>query len=188
MSRIIEKRRLLGTREKEFLRKTMRKLEIFCGVDILTYTILDSHWHILIHVPQRREVSDQELLRRLGALYPQYQVDQVALMLRDYRQGGEHRAAEALKAGYTYRMYDLAQFFKAFKQRFTQYYNTRRCRVRYFTDGLVLGNREFVERVFEKHRDRFGLKRSSGARPMKHGQWQGLCTMRDLRIDPVSIG
>jgi hypothetical protein len=31
-----------------------------------------------------------------------------------------------------------------------------RCRVRYFTDGAVIGSREFVDEVFEGARHRFG--------------------------------
>jgi putative transposase len=56
-----------------------------------------------------------------------------------------------------------------------------RCRVRYFTDGVVLGSREYVEQVFQKHRKEFGVKRQTGARSMRWADWQGLCTMRDLR-------
>jgi hypothetical protein len=42
-----------------------------------------------------------------------------------------------------------------------------RCRVRYFTDGAVLGGKEFVEGVFRAARDRFSAKRTSGARPLR---------------------
>ena len=61
------------------------------------------------------------------------------------------------------------------------------CRVRYFSDGLVLGSREFVEKVFASNRELFGVKRKTGARAMKHGNWKGLCTLRALRLDPVSL-
>jgi hypothetical protein len=61
-----------------------------------------------------------------------------------------------------------------------------RCRVRYFTDGVVLGSREYVEDVFRKHRGEFGVKRKTGARSMRWADWQGLCTMRDLRREVVS--
>ena len=56
-----------------------------------------------------------------------------------------------------------------------------RCRVRYFSDGLVLGSKEFVDATFARYRDQFGLKRTSGARAMRYGEWNGLHTMRDLR-------
>jgi hypothetical protein len=59
------------------------------------------------------------------------------------------------------------------------------CRVRYLSDGAVLGTRSFVEEIFEKHREQFGLKRKSGARPMKFGDWGGLCTMRDLKLQVI---
>jgi putative transposase len=42
-----------------------------------------------------------------------------------------------------------------------------RCRVRYFTDGAVIGSRDFVDGVFESARHRFGPKRLDGARKLK---------------------
>ena len=62
-----------------------------------------------------------------------------------------------------------------------------RCRVRYFSDGLVLGSEAFVESTFKRYRDQFGLKRKTGAREMKYGQWNGLSTMRDLRKAVILI-
>ncbi|MBT7064893.1 MAG: hypothetical protein HN919_01195, partial [Verrucomicrobia bacterium] len=41
--------------------------------------------------------------------------------------------------------------------------------------------------VFQTHREEFGLKRKTGARKPKYGQWGDLCTMRDLRLEPVSL-
>jgi len=42
-----------------------------------------------------------------------------------------------------------------------------RCRVRYFTDGVVLGSREFVDGVFRAYQQRFGPRRTSGARKLR---------------------
>lgn len=56
-----------------------------------------------------------------------------------------------------------------------------RLRVRYFTDGGVLGTRVFVEGVFASLRERFGPKRESGARAMR-GVEAELYTVRDLRL------
>jgi len=60
-----------------------------------------------------------------------------------------------------------------------------RCRVRYFTDGAVLGSREFVDRVFDAVRERFGERRQDGARRVR-GLGPSLYALRDLRLDPVS--
>ncbi|HPB11908.1 MAG TPA: hypothetical protein PLT74_11650, partial [Kiritimatiellia bacterium] len=60
-----------------------------------------------------------------------------------------------------------------------------RCRVRYFTDGLALGGKAFVEGVFERNRRFFGPKRVTGARKMRFAEWGDLRTARALRVAPV---
>ncbi len=60
-----------------------------------------------------------------------------------------------------------------------------RCRIRYFTDGAVIGSKEFVNEAFASARERFGPKRKDGARTMK-GSASGakglLWSARDLRV------
>ncbi len=61
-----------------------------------------------------------------------------------------------------------------------------RLRVRYFTDGLVLGSRNYVNGVFAEFRDRFGPRRKTGARPLRGlHELRELATMRDLQVDVV---
>ena len=59
------------------------------------------------------------------------------------------------------------------------------CRVRYFTEGAVIGSKEFVNEAFAGARERFGAKRKDGARVMK-GNGSGakgtLWSLRDLRV------
>ncbi|MBT3190941.1 MAG: hypothetical protein HN341_00135, partial [Verrucomicrobia bacterium] len=61
-----------------------------------------------------------------------------------------------------------------------------RCRVRYFTDGAVLGSKTYLEDVFHRHRQRFSEKRRTGPRTMIGGQWGDLCTARRLRLDVIT--
>ena len=59
-----------------------------------------------------------------------------------------------------------------------------RLKVRYFTDGAVVGSRAFVDGLFEQCRDRFGPKRKSGARRMRGNASTAaglLWSARDLR-------
>jgi putative transposase len=56
-----------------------------------------------------------------------------------------------------------------------------RCRVRYFSDGLVLGSRNFVEEAFQRKREWFGSKRKSGARGLPESEGK-LFAMRDLKV------
>ena len=43
-----------------------------------------------------------------------------------------------------------------------------RCRVRYFTDGVVLGSQGFVDKFFERQRGAFGERRTSGGWTATH--------------------
>jgi hypothetical protein len=61
-----------------------------------------------------------------------------------------------------------------------------RCRVRYFTDGAVIGSRGFVNEAFAGARERFGPKRKDGARKMRGAAAAAtaagkLWSLRDLR-------
>ncbi len=57
-------------------------------------------------------------------------------------------------------------------------------RVRYFTDGVVLGSKEFVEGVFEGQRDRFSPKRKTGAKRISQAE-EPLYALRQLRVRAV---
>ena len=318
ISRVVDRQMVLGGEEKEQFRKLMRAVEAFSGVHVLTYAILDNHFHILLEVPEAASVSDEELLRRLGFLYTADQVSRISGWLKGYREAGEDETAEAFRLRYTRRMYDLSEFVKTLKQKYTQWHNKRRgrkgtlweerfksimiqpdraregqwdnalltmaayidlnavragivsdpkdyrycgygeacggsrqareglggifayygqgeadwqsvggqyrqqlfargeqterrygfsheevkmvlesdgkltlqqalhCRVRYFTDGVVLGSKAFVEDIFQRNREQFGLKRRNGARPLRKAEAGGLCTMRDLRLEVIS--
>jgi putative transposase len=59
-----------------------------------------------------------------------------------------------------------------------------RCKVRYFTDGAVIGSRSIVNDAFARARERFGSKRKSGARKPRGGAAGAnrfLWSLRDLK-------
>jgi len=60
-----------------------------------------------------------------------------------------------------------------------------RTRVRYFTDGAVIGGKEFVNEAFAASRERFSAKRKDGARRMRGSAKAAAGTLwsaRDLRL------
>ena len=59
------------------------------------------------------------------------------------------------------------------------------CRIRYFSSGLAVGGKSFVENVFESHRSWFSEKRTSGARKIRNAEESFFC-LRDLRKEPIS--
>ena len=60
------------------------------------------------------------------------------------------------------------------------------CRIRYFSDGMILGSRVFVDETFHRYRGNFGVKRQTGARKMQSVSWNGLFTARRLQRSPVT--
>lgn len=61
-----------------------------------------------------------------------------------------------------------------------------RLRVRYFSDGVVLGSQNYVNEVFAEFRERFGAGRKTGARPLRGlAALAHLATLRDLRVNAV---
>lgn len=325
MSRVVDRRMILGDVEREKFRDLMRGAEAFCGVRVLTYAILSNHFHILAEVPDRQEVNEAEVVARLAAIYDRKTVAGMLAQWELWRKQGLEHLVQAELDRLRARMYDVSAFVKTVKQRFSQWYNLRegrtgtlwedrfksvmieppshaqrerqgvgalatmaayidlnavragivsdpkdyrwcgygeavagqkrareglaaifgdtnqepwrsvatryrlmvytagterglteggaalqpgisikkveqivqdrgelplqdvlRCRVRYFSDGVAIGSKAFVDEVFRKHRDNFGPKRKDGARPLRFAAWGGLCAARDLRLAPIA--
>jgi REP element-mobilizing transposase RayT len=130
-SRVVDRRFVLGTEEKEKFRTLMRMQENFTGCRAISYCLMDNHFHLLLEVPPMAEggISDVELLKRLSAIYGEAFVAVVAQELVDARtavytsETGMTEAVEAIHKRFTYRMQDLAEFMKGLLQRFSQWFN-----------------------------------------------------------------
>jgi len=70
MSRTVNGERLFDAAAREVLRKQFWQVADYCGVQIVTYTIMANHFHVLVRVPQKVAVPDEELLRHYAMLYP----------------------------------------------------------------------------------------------------------------------
>ena len=53
MTRIVNKERLIEGFAREVLRKQLWQVADFSGVEVLTYCILSTHFHVLLGVPDR---------------------------------------------------------------------------------------------------------------------------------------
>jgi REP element-mobilizing transposase RayT len=314
MSRVVDKRKIMGDVEREYFVSLMKEYATFCGVRVLTYCIMKNHFHVLVEVPApKKDFTDEELLQRLEKLSGMTHAGMIRQQLESFRKQGWNEQAEMIRKLLLDRMFDVSAFMKILKQRFTQWYNRRnrrtgtlweqrfrsvlvqgngetlatmaayidlnpvraglvedprdyrwcgyaaalggdagaveglkevllgvgregkdakevladyrvwmvgkgeereglkedgtplrkgfsreealaviaakgqlpveeylRCRVRYFTDGAVLGSREFVNEIFEVFKERFGSKRKDGARRIK-GLELGIYTLRNLQ-------
>ena len=132
VTRVVNKEMLFDSVAKEVLRKQIRQIADFSGVGILTYCVMTNHFHVLVGVPDRSQVtvSDSELMRRYQVLYQhptQYQVACFEVLQEILKTGGEE--AETLRRRLLARMHDISQFMKTLKQRFSIWYNRSHGRV-----------------------------------------------------------
>ena len=136
ISRIVDRRFVLGAQEKEKFRALMRMYEKFSGCRVTSYCLMDNHFHLLLEVPpmpnnglSNAGLSDTELLHRLSALYNEAFVATVAKELADARKLVKAGLAEEsvvvaqIHERFTYRMHDLGEFMKGLLQRYTQWHN-----------------------------------------------------------------
>jgi REP element-mobilizing transposase RayT len=123
-SRIIERRFYLGNREKESFRSLMWRTADFSGVNILTFCVMDNHFHILVQIPERENIGDREMLRRLKVLYGTRQRKGQYDPVGEFLRSKENPAwREKLRAKYLRRMYDLSEFMRTLKLRYSFWYN-----------------------------------------------------------------
>lgn len=109
---------------KEVLRRQIWQVADYCGVQILTYTILVNHFHLMVRVPQTAPVSDVELLRRFHVLYPKptrYQLARLEVIAGQLASNGpdgvKWRQRQLRLMG------DVSQYMKLLKQRFSIWFN-----------------------------------------------------------------
>ncbi|MCC5841019.1 MAG: transposase [Opitutales bacterium] len=145
VSRVVDRRRVLGEVEKEVMRKILWRVADFCGVELLTYCLMGNHFHVLVRAGRaQREVDDAVVFARAEGYYADGQSlaqrEYWAEIERAYRKGGEEWSgwAERLRA----RMGDVSWFMRLFKQGFSVWFNQRGDRTgtlweRRFTSVLV---------------------------------------------------
>jgi REP element-mobilizing transposase RayT len=153
MTRTVNGERLLDDVAKEVLRKQLWKVADYCGVKVLTYALMDNHFHVLVRVPQRTGVPDAELLRRFAVLYPKptkYQEARLEVVKAQLKSGGPE--AERWRARQLALMGDVSMFMKLLKQRFSVWFNRTHERfgtlwAERFKSVLVEGKRGALETI-----------------------------------------
>jgi len=121
----------LGDVEKDYLLDLIKKISKLYFIDILGFTIMSNHFHILLRMYPESGFSDQEIRTRLEEFYQRDRVvnDEVILKYRS-------------KLG------NLSEFVKEIKQGFTRYYNKEHKRRGFFWGqrfkSLIVENGETV--------------------------------------------
>jgi REP element-mobilizing transposase RayT len=106
-----------------FFLKLVRLYEDFCGIRVLSYCVISNHFHLLLEVPRRPDVlpDDNFLLEKLGKIYSR---ETVASIRRDLARRFKNPELHAeYREQFFRRMWDLSNFMKLVKQRFSTWFN-----------------------------------------------------------------
>jgi len=126
ISRFVDRQFAMGDdASKRMFSQIMLSQAAFTGVEILTYCIMSNHFHILLRVPERPELPEKEVLRRLGHIWKVKKVENLKERfeyLREISVEGDALVERELDR-FRRRMFDLSEFMKDVKQRFSTWFN-----------------------------------------------------------------
>ena len=77
ISRITGQQFLVGDEEKDVLMRLMFNVAVFSEVEILTFALMEKHFHILLKVPRAHEVDEVELVEKMRVLYGDVKTDRI---------------------------------------------------------------------------------------------------------------
>ena len=104
-------------------RDMMWRVAEFSGVQIITYAVMDNHFHMLIQVPEAESITEDEILRRMSLIYRDRDWERVFRQYERVKESGSKGWLEDWLKKYTDRMWDLSEFMKTLKSRYTIWYN-----------------------------------------------------------------
>lgn len=114
----------LDAESKEMFVRMMWRAAEFSGVEVANYCIMDNHFHLLVKVLKRVEVNDAELERRIRVLYGEKKASDILDRWKELSKKGSISALKRERNAFRTRMFDISQFMKTLKQRFSLWYCT----------------------------------------------------------------
>ena len=132
ISRVTDRRLILGDEEKDELTRLMKRYAEFAGIKVLTFCVMGNHFHWLVEVPGRpgaeKEPSDAELVARVRKCQGKKAAWVLEQALQDLLTNGHTALHAALRERWLARMWSLSAFVQSVKQRFSVWYNRRQGR------------------------------------------------------------
>jgi len=128
VNRIYDRKYLLDTEGKDLLLKLVRAYEEVIGVEVLTFCIMDNHFHLLVRVPHRPDGFDVPLEVVVARLERALGRESCKLMHRNlafWRTAKNEAAIEEWRKQQVARMFSLSEFMKAVQLRFSRWFNSR---------------------------------------------------------------
>lgn len=112
---------LFGATEKKVFVEMMRQWADFSGLSVITYCLMDNHFHVMLWVPARVEVDHKGVLNRLEGIWPEEKV----VAWDSFYSKQDISTRQQMDKAVTDRMVDLPEFMRILKQSFTRWYNRK---------------------------------------------------------------
>jgi len=127
ISRFVDRQFATGSEEaKKIFLHMMISQAAFSGVEILTYCIMGNHFHLLLRIPERpSSIPEEEVIHRLRKIWKQNRVEELIKRFERMRlisAEGDALVERELDR-FRRRMFDLSEYVKDLKQRFSTWYN-----------------------------------------------------------------
>ncbi len=131
-SRCVDRTFRFNDDDKTHIVDQMHRMAKFCGIEVNTYIVMTNHFHILLHVLPKGELTDDELAARVAALYGHEKAEECRSNWAAYRRNGSTVAMQCLeeeRSALVCRMGDLSIYMKELKQWISRDYNKKVGRV-----------------------------------------------------------
>lgn len=112
---------LLGDAEKRSFLLKMRQWADFSGIGVLTHCLMSNHFHLLLWVPEVKDLSHDEIVSRLRQVWPEEKVEAWEKTYDTQAATGQ----ALMDRNMVDRMGNLPAFMRVLKQSFSNWYNHR---------------------------------------------------------------
>ena len=126
ISRIANRAFFLNDEEKTRFVERLWRVATFSCLEVLAYCFMSNHFRILVYVPDPRDLSDDELLVRIRALYSGTALAEIEKEWEFLTKVGGANGKGRFRKRYLRRMWSVSEFMKTFKQTATMSFNGRR--------------------------------------------------------------
>ncbi|MGK0186392.1 MAG: putative transposase, partial [Verrucomicrobiales bacterium] len=129
ISRVVDRRFVLGDEEREVFRQLLFKQAKFAGVQVVAWCFMSNHFHLLIEIPEKEKAlegwSEEDFFVRLELLNSEKYTGQVLGQVRMWQKNSNKKAVTTAALAVRDRLFDLSAFVKELKFKFSVWFNKR---------------------------------------------------------------
>jgi hypothetical protein len=132
VSRVVNRDLVLGDEEKEHFRRLLVRQLKFSGLKAVAWCCMGNHFHLLLEVADKESAlagwKEEDFIGRLKVLREEGHTWAVLKDVEMWKKNGNRQGIAEVAASVRERLFDLSQFMKELKQKFTTWFNKRHSR------------------------------------------------------------